>query len=141
MSNLKSRYLHTGATRRLLQEEGFLYHMGDYSADAPFWGEVDGSDRPMVVVPYQLDTKDMKMWVAPSYLPKDWLDYAVDSFDTLYAEGAHAPKVMSLGLRSSYTPPAPVPGCSAGVRRRAGGRGDGRKCRILRRAVGSRRRP
>jgi hypothetical protein len=59
---------------------------------------VDGSEQPMIVVPYQLDTNDMKMWVAPSYLPKDWLDYAIDSFDTLYAEGEHSPKVMSLGL-------------------------------------------
>ncbi len=93
-----SRYLHTAVTRRLLQEEGFLYHMDDYSADAPFWGQVEGSDTPMVVVPYQLDTNDMKMWLAPSYLPKDWLDYAIDSFDTLYEEGASQPKVMSLGL-------------------------------------------
>ena len=86
-----SRYLHTAVTRRLLQEEGFLYHMDDYSADAPFWGQVEGSDKPMVVVPYQLDTNDMKMWLAPSYLPRDWLDYAVDSFDILYAEGASQP--------------------------------------------------
>lgn len=93
-----SRYLHTAVTRRLLQEEGFLYHMDDYSADAPFWGAVEGSDQPMVVVPYQLDTNDMKMWLAPSYLPRDWLDYAIDSFDTLYEEGASQPKVMSLGL-------------------------------------------
>ena len=93
-----SRYLHTAVTRRLLQEEGFLYHMDDYSADAPFWGQVEGSEKPMVVVPYQLDTNDMKMWLAPSYLPRDWLDYAIDSFDTLYEEGASQPKVMSLGL-------------------------------------------
>lgn len=93
-----SRYLHTADTRRLLQEEGFEYHMDDYSADAPFWGEVDGSDRPMVIVPYQLDTNDMKMWLAPSYLPSHWLEYAIDTFDTLYAEGAHAPRMMSVGL-------------------------------------------
>lgn len=93
-----SRYLHTAHTRRLLQEEGFQYHMDDYSADAPFWGEVDGSDRPMVIVPYQLDTNDMKMWLAPSYLPSQWLEYAIDTFDTLYAEGAEAPRMMSLGL-------------------------------------------
>ncbi len=93
-----SRYLHTADTRRLLQEEGFLYHMDDYSADAPFWAPVEGSDKPMVIVPYQLDTNDMKMWLAPSYLPKDWLDYAIDSFDTLYEEGAHAPRMMSIGL-------------------------------------------
>jgi len=93
-----SRYLHTAHTRRLLQEEGFLYHMDDYSADAPFWAEVDGSDQPMIVVPYQLDTNDMKMWLAPSYLPQHWLDYAIASFDTLYAEGEHSPRMMSLGL-------------------------------------------
>lgn len=93
-----SRYLHTAHTRRLLQEEGFRYHMDDYSADAPFWGEVDGSDRPMVIVPYQLDTNDMKMWLAPSYLPSHWLEYAIDTFETLYAEGASAPRMMSLGL-------------------------------------------
>lgn len=93
-----SRYLHTAVTRRLLQEEGFLYHMDDYSADAPFWAPVEGSDKSMVVVPYQLDTNDMKMWLAASYLPRDWLDYAIDSFDTLYAEGIDQPKVMSLGL-------------------------------------------
>jgi peptidoglycan/xylan/chitin deacetylase (PgdA/CDA1 family) len=36
-----SRYLHTASTRRLLQEAGCLYHMDDYSADAPFWGAVE----------------------------------------------------------------------------------------------------
>jgi len=93
-----SRYLHTADTRRLLQEEGFLYHMDDYSADAPFWAPVDGSDTPMIVVPYQLDTNDMKMWLAPSYLPQHWLDYAIASFDQLHQEGAEQPRMMSLGL-------------------------------------------
>jgi allantoinase len=93
-----SRYLHTADTRRFLQEAGVFYHMDDYSADAPFWGVVTDSDKPMVIVPYQLDTNDMKMWLAPSYLPKDWLDYAVDCFDQLYREGADEPRMMSLGL-------------------------------------------
>lgn len=93
-----SRYLHTADTRRLLQEEGFQYHMDDYSADAPFWGDVEGSDRPMVIVPYQLDTNDMKMWLAPGYTPSQWLEYAIDTFETLYAEGAGQPRMMSLGL-------------------------------------------
>jgi peptidoglycan/xylan/chitin deacetylase (PgdA/CDA1 family) len=93
-----SRYLHTANTRRLLQEAGCLYHMDDYSADAPFWGAVEGSDRPMVIVPYQLDTNDMKMWLAPGYLPSQWLEYAVDTFERLHAEGAHRPVMMSLGL-------------------------------------------
>jgi len=93
-----SRYLHTANTRRLLQEAGCLYHMDDYSADAPYWGEVEGSSRPMVVVPYQLDTNDMKMWLSPSYLPGHWLEYAIDSLDQAHAEGADRPIMMSLGL-------------------------------------------
>jgi allantoinase len=96
-----SRYLHTANTRRLLQEEGVLYHMDDYSADTPFWGEVDGSKQKMIIVPYQLDTNDMKMWLAPGYMPSQWLEYAVDTLDQLSKEGAAKnarPKMMSLGL-------------------------------------------
>ena len=40
----------------------------------------------------------MKFWTAPSYTPKDWLDYAISTFDQLYSEGAESPKMMSLGL-------------------------------------------
>ncbi|XQW83444.1 polysaccharide deacetylase family protein [Thalassotalea piscium] len=93
-----SRYLLTENTRRLLQEEGFLYHMDDYSSDAPFWDKVNGSDEPMVIVPYALDSNDMKMWVAPSYTPEAWLKYAKDTFDVLYEEGAEQPRMMSIGL-------------------------------------------
>ncbi|MEM6605178.1 MAG: polysaccharide deacetylase family protein [Pseudomonadota bacterium] len=93
-----SRYLHTENTRRLLQEEGFLYHMDDYSADAPFWAPVDGSAIPMVIVPYALDSNDMKFWTAPSLTPEDWLSYAKRTFDCLYEEGVSAVRMMSLGL-------------------------------------------
>lgn len=96
-----SRYLHTANTRRLLQEAGCLYHMDDYSSDTPFWGDVDQSIDKMIIVPYQLDTNDMKMWLAPGYLPSHWLEYAVDSFDQLHKEGGvknARPRMMSLGL-------------------------------------------
>jgi allantoinase len=98
-----SRYLHTPATRRLLQEEGYRYHMDDYSADTPFWAPVEGSTKPMLVLPYALDSNDMKMWVAPAYTPEMWLKYACDSFDWLLAEGRSGryddrPRMMSLGL-------------------------------------------
>jgi allantoinase len=50
--------------------------------------------RRIVVVPYALDTNDMKFWLAPA----QWLDYAIATFDQLYAEGADRPAIMSLGV-------------------------------------------
>jgi peptidoglycan/xylan/chitin deacetylase (PgdA/CDA1 family) len=93
-----SRYLHTDHTRRILAEEGFGYHMDDFSRDAPFREHVtlaDGTTRPLVIVPYALDTNDMKFWLTPAYSPEDWLKYAIATFDWLYEEGG---RMMSLGL-------------------------------------------
>lgn len=95
-----SRYLITGHTRQLLIDQGFTYHMDDYSNDVPFW-DTSGT-KPIVVVPYALDTNDMKMWMAPGYTPDDWLRYICDTFDELYAESAQgekvSPKMMSVGV-------------------------------------------
>jgi allantoinase len=92
-----SRYLHTENTRRLLAEEGFTYHMDDFSDDVPFWEEVAG--KPFVIMPYAVDSNDMKFWTDPALTPDQWLRYATDTFDWLYQEGAAGePKIMSLGL-------------------------------------------
>lgn len=94
-----SRYLHTDNTRRLLIEAGFDYHMDDYSGDVPFWDRDTVPGKPIAIVPYQIDTNDMKMWTDPAYTPAAWLDYARQCFDQLYREGmAGNPKMMSLGL-------------------------------------------
>lgn len=94
-----SRYFHTDNTRRLLIEEGFAYHMDDYSGDVPFWDRDTVPGRPIAIVPYQLDTNDMKMWSDPAYTPSNWLDYARRAFDQVYREGVEGdPKMMSLGL-------------------------------------------
>jgi allantoinase len=91
-----SRYLLTDNTRRILQEEGFLYHMDDYSDDQPFWDIVAG--KPMVIMPYALDSNDMKFWTDPALSTEQWLRYATDTFDWLYEEGRDAPRMMSIGL-------------------------------------------
>jgi peptidoglycan/xylan/chitin deacetylase (PgdA/CDA1 family) len=91
-----SRYLHTGNTRRLLAEEGFLYHMDDYSGDTPFWDASCG--KPIVVIPYALDTNDMKMWNAPALSPADWASYAIDSFDWMMREPRSEPGMLSIGV-------------------------------------------
>lgn len=95
-----SRYVPSPNTRRLLAEAGFAYHMDDYSDDAPWWDVVDTANgaRAIVVVPYALDSNDMKFWLAPGYTPAQWLDYAVSTLDQLLDEAKDQPKMMSLGL-------------------------------------------
>ncbi len=95
-----SRYLHTAVTRRLLAEEGYRYHMDDFSRDEPFWDRSPDLPQPMLVLPYALDSNDMKFWSHPGMTPASWLDYARDSFDWLLAEsvGGGAPRMMSLGI-------------------------------------------
>jgi peptidoglycan/xylan/chitin deacetylase (PgdA/CDA1 family) len=91
-----SRYLLTDNTRRLLAEEGFLYHMDDYGDDEPSWD--CSHSRPIVVMPYQVDNNDMKMWAEPSYTPDQWLKYALDNLQWSLKEGEHEVNMMSLGL-------------------------------------------
>jgi len=91
-----SRYLTTPNTVRLLKEAGFLYHMDDYSDDLPFAQPV--GDDQIMVVPYALDSNDMKFWTSPSLTPADWLGYALDTFECLYDEARYEPRMMSVGI-------------------------------------------
>jgi peptidoglycan/xylan/chitin deacetylase (PgdA/CDA1 family) len=96
-----SRYLHTDNTRRLLAEAGFTYHMDDYSRDFPFWDRVETRDghKPMVILPYAMDSNDMKFWLTPALTAKDWLAYAIDTFEELHAESLETgARMMSLGV-------------------------------------------
>ena len=73
--------------------------MDDYSGDVPFWDRDTVPTKPMVIVPYQLDNNDMKMWTDPAMTPEQWLNYAKHNFDQIYKEGVEGnPKMMSLGL-------------------------------------------
>lgn len=94
-----SRYLYTENTRRLLIEEGFAYHMDDFSGDVPFWDRDTVPGKPLAIVPYQVDSNDMKMWTDQAFGPEQWLAYAVRNFDQVLREGREGnPKMMSLGL-------------------------------------------
>jgi allantoinase len=85
-------------TRRLVVEEGgFLYDSDAYNDDLPYW--VVESGTPHLVVPYSMDSNDMKTVMAGGFATgQDWLDYVRDAFDVLYAESATQPKMMSVGL-------------------------------------------
>ncbi len=87
-------------TRRLVVEEGgFLYDSDDYSDDLPFW--TDTGEGGHLVVPYTLDANDMRFATAQGFNSGDqFYGYLRDAFDTLYAEGETAPKMMSVGLHA-----------------------------------------
>jgi putative urate catabolism protein len=85
-------------TQRLVAEEGgFLYDADSYADDLPYWVKVAGRDQ--LIVPYTLDTNDMRFATAQGFnTGEQFFAYLRDSFDVLYAEGADAPKMMSVGL-------------------------------------------
>jgi peptidoglycan/xylan/chitin deacetylase (PgdA/CDA1 family) len=58
-----------------------------------------GPKGPHVIVPYTLDANDMRFVNAQGFAGSDeFFSYLRDAFDGLYAEGADAPKMMSVGL-------------------------------------------
>jgi allantoinase len=101
-------------TRRLVVEEGgFLYDADAYNDDLPYWVTVSGKGH--LVIPYTLDNNDMKFGVAQGFnTGEDFYTYLRDAFDVLYAEGATAPRMMSVGLHMRL---AGRPGRAAGLAR------------------------
>lgn len=85
-------------TARLVAEEGgFLYQSDSYADDLPYWDARWG--KPQLVIPYALDSNDMRFATYQGFNTGDqFLTYLKDSFDCLYAEGAGAPKMLSVGL-------------------------------------------
>ena len=80
-----------------MEEGGFLYCADTYADDLPYW--VEGPRGPQLIVPYTLDSNDMR-FATPQGFPSgdQFFAYLKDSFDTLYAEGATSPKMLSIGL-------------------------------------------
>ena len=98
-------------TRKLVVEHGgFRYDADDYSDDLPFWKKVAYTDAggkpavaPQLIVPYTLDTNDMRFAAAQGFnCGTQFFDYLKDAFDVLYAEGdpdgLNQPKMLSIGL-------------------------------------------
>jgi allantoinase len=87
-------------TRRLVSQAGcFAYDSDVYNDDLPYWS----ADFPgLLLVPYSLDTNDSRFGRAErSYQVADeFFTYLRDSFDVLYAEGEHTPRMMTVGLHA-----------------------------------------
>jgi peptidoglycan/xylan/chitin deacetylase (PgdA/CDA1 family) len=90
-------------TRQLVVEHGgFAYDSDYYGDDLPFWTEVetsDGTKAPHLVVPYTLDSNDMRFATPQGFNTSEhFYQYLKDSFDVLYEEGEEAPKMLSIGM-------------------------------------------
>ncbi len=90
-------------TRRLVADYGgFEYDSDHYGDDLPFWLQVrtsDGALAPQLVVPYTLDTNDMRFGLPQGFSQgEDFFVYLRDAFDLLYAEGAETPKLLNIGM-------------------------------------------
>lgn len=95
-------------TRRIVLEEylkedsTIVYDSDYYGDDLPFWTSItlsDGSQRSHLIVPYTLDTNDMRFSLPNGFSTgDDFFNYLKDAFDVLYMEGETAPKMLSIGL-------------------------------------------
>jgi OHCU decarboxylase len=81
----------------VMAEQGFLYSADSYADELPYW--VTGPHGAQLIVPYTLDANDMRFATPQGFNSGDqFFSYLKDTFDTLYAEGETAPKMMSVGL-------------------------------------------
>jgi OHCU decarboxylase len=102
-------------TMRLAATEGgFDYVSDSYADDLPYWIEVEG--RPQLVIPYTLDTNDMRFAAVQGFNSGDqFFAYLKDAFDVLYAEGGDGrPKLLNIGLHCRLVG---RPGRAASLRR------------------------
>lgn len=85
-------------THRLVAEEGgFVYNADSYCDDLPYWDQ--SLVTPQLMIPYTLDANDMRFATPQGFNSgQQFYEYLKDTFDVLYAEGEHAPKMMSVGL-------------------------------------------
>ena len=90
-------------TRQLLAEfPQIQYDCDYYGDDLPFWTSLtnnQGTSRPHLIIPYTLDTNDMKFSSPGGFNhAEQFYQYLKDAFDVLYAEGENAPKMLSIGM-------------------------------------------
>ena len=72
-------------TRGLLRSRGYLYTSNGFDDDLPYWDA--GGQPPLLVVPYALDTNDMKFFHPNGFVRAgEMVDYITDALDMLEDE-------------------------------------------------------
>jgi peptidoglycan/xylan/chitin deacetylase (PgdA/CDA1 family) len=91
------RYGPSVNTRELVVEEGgFLYDCDAYNDDLPYWTTV--GEKRHLVIPYTHVNNDSRIASGQLGTPDAFEEHLRYTFDRLYKEGAHLPKMMSIGL-------------------------------------------
>lgn len=85
-------------TRLLLMQEGFVYDSDFYGDDLPILTHTP-QGTPYVVMPYAFDTNDMQFQHTQRFsTANEFAEYVIAAIDWLWKEGAHRPKMLSIGL-------------------------------------------
>ena len=98
----KPRGWYTGRTspntlKLISERDDILYCADSYADDLPYYDMQYA--KPLLMVPYTLDTNDMRFATPQGFNSgEQFYQYLKDAFDVLYAEGATAPKMLSIGL-------------------------------------------
>jgi len=82
-------------TRSLLSERGYIYTSNGFDDDLPY-----RDPSGLVVVPYALDTNDMKFFHPNGFVRAgEMVEYVTDALDVLDAEaGAGIPRLLNIGF-------------------------------------------
>ncbi len=82
----------------VMEEGGFAYSSDAYADDLPYY--VEGPHGPHLVIPYTLDSNDMRFATNQGFNSGDqFFAYLKDAFDVLYEEGEKGfPKMFNIGL-------------------------------------------
>lgn len=85
-------------TRTLLRERGYLYTSNGFDDDLPYEDAAPG--QPLLVVPYALDTNDMKFFHPNGFVrSNEMVEYVLDALDVLEAEAERGqPRLLNIGF-------------------------------------------
>jgi allantoinase len=80
----------------LVEEGGFLYDSDAYNDDLPYYFRL--GRKHLLIIPYTPDANDFHFFANRFPNAEDFYTYLKDTFNQLYEEGEHNPKMMSVGL-------------------------------------------
>lgn len=88
----------SASTRQMLADQGFVYSSNAFDDDLPYWDR--SVSPPLLMVPYALDSNDMKFFHPNGFVrASEMVDYVNDALSVLVAEArAGKPRLMNIGF-------------------------------------------